>query len=178
MAERRYKFTWDFVGNVETGRPNLGLLVPVELYRLFQYTMRDVLEERLGTDEADLMLYKAGFLGGREFFKRYVAPCENLTEFVSKSKAAMAEKKMGIMRVEAADPESMEFTIAVSEDLDCSGLPELSHGVCNYDEGFIAGLLEAFTNKKCDVREVACWCTGDRVCRFSARLAGEQEHGA
>ncbi|HEX3001497.1 MAG TPA: 4-vinyl reductase, partial [Methanoregula sp.] len=58
-----------------------------------------------------------------------------------------------------------------SEDLDCSGLPDIGHAVCTYDEGFIAGLLEAFTGKQFKVVEVDCWCTGDRTCRFTADLA-------
>ena len=46
-------------------------------------------------------------------------------------------------------------------------LPVTNETVCNYDEGFIAGILEAYTGKKYDVREVDCWASGDRVCRFS-----------
>ena len=35
-------------------------------------------------------------------------------------------------------------------------------------EGFIAALLESFTGKKFTVKEIDCWCTGDRTCRFEA----------
>jgi len=56
----------------------------------------------------------------------------------------------------------------VSEDLDCSGLPELDYEICSYDEGFISALLECFSGMKFIVKEVDCWCTGDRTCRFSA----------
>jgi predicted hydrocarbon binding protein len=41
--------------------------------------------------------------------------------------------------------------------------------VCVYDEGFIAGLLECLTGSRFKVKEVDCWCTGDRTCRFDAR---------
>ena len=58
------------------------------------------------------------------------------------------------------------MTITISEDLDCSGLPELDYEVCKYDEGFIAALLESFTGKSFQVKEIDCWCTGDRTCRF------------
>ena len=37
------QFSWKDLGNIEEGRPNLGLMVPVFFYRLLQYTIRDVL---------------------------------------------------------------------------------------------------------------------------------------
>ena len=64
--------------------------------------------------------------------------------------------------------DSLRFTLTVSEDLDCSGLPVTGETVCVYDEGFIAGILEAYTNRPFEVREIDCWSTGDRTCRFSA----------
>ena len=39
--------------------------------------------------------------------------------------------------------DKLEFTLTVAEDLDCSGLPDLGHVVCTYDEGFISGLFKA-----------------------------------
>jgi len=70
--------------------------------------------------------------------------------------------------MEAFDPENGNITLTVAEDLDCSGLPITNENVCVYDEGFIAGILEAYTGSKYHVREVDCWATGDRVCRFKA----------
>jgi predicted hydrocarbon binding protein len=58
--------------------------------------------------------------------------------------------------------------LTVDEDLDCSGLPELSYEICTYDEGLIAGVLESFAGVPFNVKEIDCWCTGDRTCRFSA----------
>jgi hypothetical protein len=70
--------------------------------------------------------------------------------------------------VEKADLATGSFVITVSEDLDCSGLPELEYEICKYDEGFIAALMESFSGKHFRVKEVDCWCTGDRTCRFTA----------
>jgi len=67
--------------------------------------------------------------------------------------------------------EKMEFTLTVAEDLDCSGLPVCNENICTYDEGFIRGLLFEFSGKKFDVKEVDCWCSGDRVCRFEVKPA-------
>jgi uncharacterized protein len=40
----------------------------VEAYRLLKFTMRDVLEQHLGSEEADRILYEAGKLAGMHFF--------------------------------------------------------------------------------------------------------------
>ena len=80
---------------------------------------------------------------------------------------------IGILRVEEHDEETGKIVMTVSEDLDCSGLPVLSYEVCTYDEGFIAAILESALGKKFQVKEIDCWCTGDRTCRFQALpLAG------
>lgn len=75
---------------------------------------------------------------------------------------------IGILRVEEEDLSNGRLVLTVSEDLDCSGLPELSYEFCTYDEGFIAALLESFTGIRFQVKEIDCWCTGDRTCRFLA----------
>jgi predicted hydrocarbon binding protein len=51
-------------------------------------------------------------------------------------------------------------------------LPELDYEICKYDEGFIAGLLESYSGKPFKVKEVDCWCTGERTCRFKAEAIG------
>ena len=65
----------------------------------------------------------------------------------------------------------------VGEDLDCSGLPVTGETVCNYDEGFLAGILKVYTKKDYVVTEVDCWATGSRVCRFEANVKKTGESG-
>ena len=82
----------------------------------------------------------------------------------------LKELKIGILRIEKENLQDGELIVTVSEDLDCSGLPELDYEVCKYDEGFLAGLLESYADKQFEVKEIDCWCTGDRTCRFVANL--------
>jgi predicted hydrocarbon binding protein len=72
--------------------------------------------------------------------------------------------------MEEVDETASRIVMTVSEDLDCSGLPDLGYEACTYDEGFLEALLEGFTDKKYKVKEVDCWCTGDRTCRFLATM--------
>lgn len=169
-TERKYKFSWELLGNIDLGRPNLGHTARLEVYRLMQYAFRDVMEQRFGTAATDEVFYAAGKLAGQEFYRHLVGEKENLDAFVQCLQELLRELGIGILRVEEADLGTGRFVITVSEDLDCSGLPETDFEICTYDEGFLAALLESFTGKKCEVKEVDCWCTGDRTCRFEAKL--------
>ena len=166
--DRRYKFSWDLLGNIEEGRPNLGPTTRLEVYRLMQFCMRDVLEEKLGTEGADEIFYKAGYLAGTEFSKHLIPETQDLSVFVKSLQTILKDMGIGILRVEEADTATGKVILTVSEDLDCSGLPELDHEICIYDEGFVAALLDRFTGKHYSVKEIDCWCTGDRTCRFRA----------
>ena len=68
---------------------------------------------------------------------------ETPSRFLTALHTRLAELKVGILRVEKADFENGELVVTVHEDLDCSGLPESGELVCRYDEGFIAGIIEA-----------------------------------
>jgi predicted hydrocarbon binding protein len=78
----------------------------------------------------------------------------------------LRELKIGILRVESVNEKTGEIFLTVGEDLDCSGLPITGENVCTYDEGFITGILAVYTGKVYSVREIDCWASGDRVCRF------------
>jgi hypothetical protein len=170
MTDRKYKFAWDLLGNIEKGRPNLGLSTRLEVYRLMHFTFRDILEQHLGTDKTDQILYEAGKLAGIEFFKNILSDIKIFNDFLKHLQETLRDFGIGILRVEEADMERGTLILTISEDLDCSGLPELGYQVCTYDEGFLAGLLESFAGKPFKVKEIDCWCTGDRTCRFKAEV--------
>ncbi|WP_313182470.1 4-vinyl reductase [Lacrimispora sp.] len=78
--------------------------------------------------------------------------------------------KIGILRIEKFDPRTGDVVLTVGEDLDCSGLPVTGDQVCNYDEGFLSGVLKEYTGKDYLVKEVDCWASGARICRFEANV--------
>ncbi|HEY5556754.1 V4R domain-containing protein [Acetobacterium sp.] len=170
-TERRYEFSWDLLGDIEEGRPNLGNTTRVEIYRLMQFTFRDVIEQNLGSEKTDEIFFAAGKLAGKEFYKHMITSTQDLNDFVNQLQEVLKDLGIGILRIEKADMEKGELTLTVSEDLDCSGLPELGYEICTYDEGFISALLESFTGTPFHVKEIDCWCTGDRTCRFTAKAA-------
>ncbi len=168
--ERSYsKFSWEDLGDIEQGRPNLGPTVPVSVYRLFQYALRDVLITEWGVEKANDIFVKTGKLAGTQFCKNLLNRELGFNEFVAQLQRVLKEQAIGILRIEKADTENMIFTLVVAEDLDCSGLPFTDEVVCQYDEGFISGILEEYSGKPFYVKEVDCWASGGRVCRFDAR---------
>ena len=168
--KRLLKFSWDLIGDIEIGRPNLGPNTRLEVYRLMQFCFRDILEQNFGTDKANEIFYDSGYLAGSELYKQFLTEAKDINEFVKKLQELLKNLNIGILRIEKADVDNGEFILSVSEDLDCSGLPELDYEICTYDEGLIAALMESFTGKKFKVKEVDCWCTGDRTCRFTAKV--------
>ncbi|RLC12373.1 MAG: 4-vinyl reductase [Deltaproteobacteria bacterium] len=166
------QFCWKDLGNIQEGRPNLGDSTSVTVYRLMQYTLRDVLIRNFGPDTAGKIYYEAGKKSGEEFCRNLLNIDLEFNEFIAEMQKKLKEHCVGIFRVEEADPDCLEMMITVAEDLDCSGLPLTDETVCDYDEGFIAGILNAYTGEPFDVKEVDCWATGARVCRFKAIKKG------
>ncbi len=166
-------FNWDILGNLDEGRKNLGPDMPVLVYRLFQYTLRDVLSKRYGTDECVQILRDCGYLAGSELTEHLLDTTLNIDDFISQLKNTLLSLKIGVIRIEAFDRDTGNMSLTVSEDLDCSGLPVVGESVCNYDEGFIAGILDKYTKRKYNVVEIDCWAKGDRVCRFTADVVGK-----
>ena len=160
------KFDWSMIGNIGEGRPNLGSTMDVSVYRLMQFTLRDVLIKQFDTETADKIFYEAGKHAGKEFYKELITQKDDFNEFVIELQELLKQLKIGILRVEHSDLEKMTFTLTVSEDLDCSGLPTSDETICTYDEGFISGLFSEYTGKNFSAKEVDCWCTGERTCRF------------
>ncbi len=162
-------FDWSMVGDVVLGRPNLGSQTDVSVYRLMQFTLRDVLIKEFGPETADRIFYEAGKKAGMAFCQKMITHKEDFNAFVIDLQEQLKKLKIGILRVEKADIETMNFTLAVAEDLDCSGLPVCDETICTYDEGFISGLFLEYTGKNFIAEEIDCWCSGDRVCRFEVR---------
>lgn len=169
-TKKHEEFEWGNLGDIKTGRGDLTESMPVIVYRLMQFTMLDVMSKKMGIEKANDIFRDAGFLAGTEFAKNTLDLKVDFNSFVSNLQKTLQDLKIGILRMEKFDPDTGNMILTVGQDLDCSGLPITHENVCIYDEGFIAGILEAYTGKKYDVREVDCWANGDRVCRFEGNV--------
>ncbi|MEJ2117093.1 MAG: 4-vinyl reductase, partial [Alphaproteobacteria bacterium] len=117
----QYAFAWSDLGDIALGRPNLGPDVPVVVYRLAQYTMREAIRRRYGEEVAMLILRESGWISGREFCLNVLDTSLDFKAFIVHLQETLKNEKIGIMRLEKADMDNMSFVLTVSEDLDCSG---------------------------------------------------------
>ena len=172
-AGKEIRATTVNTSDVQAILPHLGDPINLIPYRMLQYTVRDVVEQKIGTEPCNQLFYDAGEVAGHFFFDGFMAEYKELplNGFVGELQRILKDFGVGVLRVEKADAEKGEFTLTVSEDLDCSGLPDLGLEVCNYDEGFIAGLFFKYTGIVFKAKEVDCWCSGDRTCRFTVNRA-------
>ena len=170
MADRKPIQFEEYLKYDENSRGNLGEELPVLVYRLLEYSLKEELIRRYGKDEQVEVFRSAGRMAGEYFTKNMLNLDQPMDQFVNELQNKMKELKIGVLRIEDVDEESGKIILTVAEDADCSGLPVLGETVCNYDEGFIAGILSVYYGKQYTAIEVDCWATGDRVCRFQANV--------
>jgi len=160
-------FAWNMLGDIGTGRPNLGPSMPVAVYRLMQFTLRDLLVQEFGAARADGIFQEAGRRAGDQYFDHVMKPQTSLDGFFAEIQRTLKDLSIGVFRVESTDPAKGSFVVTVAEDLDCSGIPVCEEQICAYDEGFLAAVFERQTGRRYRVKEVDCWGSGDRTCRFT-----------
>ena len=166
MNEPHHIFSWEKLGNIKEGREDLGENVPVIVYRLMEYTMNHVLAAEYGKEQADVLFRKAGYLAGSQFALNMLNLEADFDTFTAQLQKLLRDLKIGVLRIEEVTGGGNRIILTVAQDLDCSGLEPSNEVVCNYDEGFLAGILETYTKTPYQVREIDCWSSGARVCRF------------
>lgn len=160
----------DYMKNCGEGRENLGDEIPIDVYRLFENSLREELRERFGKSEQEQIFRSAGFRAGEYFARNFLDVTLPMNEFLSLIHEKMETLKIGVFHVEELNRETGRFIVTVSEDADCSGLPVIGETVCNYSEGFFSGILTTYTGKPYTTQETDCWATGARVCRFCSEV--------
>lgn len=175
LDNSHHTFKWEKLGNIKEGRGDLGEYVPVTVYRLLEYCMNHVLTEEYGSKQADILFRKAGHLAGSEFAKNNLDFTLDSDAFVAQLQQTLSDLKIGILRIENMDEKDGTIILTVAQDLDCSGLLPSNELVCCFDEGFLSGILEAYTQKPYLVKEIDCWASGDRVCRFRCTTKSDSD---
>lgn len=176
-SEEGRGFTWEELGDIQTGRPNLGPMAPVAVYRLLQFSLRDAIAAEQGEAAASRLLKEAGRIAGREYCRKVLDRTLAPGPFLADLQRRMREWGIGLLRIEQADFERFEMTVTVAEDLDCSGLAFGGKTVCEFDEGFIASIFQEYAGREFSAREVDCWASGDRVCRFVVKPSERADGG-
>lgn len=88
------------------------------------------------------------------FARTYLDLTLEFSAFISQLQRRLEEFRIGVLRMEEAEEDTGKMVLTISEDADCSGLPAIGEMVCNYDEGFLSGLLTAYTGKPYSAEEI------------------------
>lgn len=129
MADRKPIQFEEYLKYDENSRGNLGEELPVRVYRLLEYSLKEELLRRYGKDEQVEVFRSAGRMAGEYFAKNMLNLDQPMDQFVSELQNKMKELKMGVLRIEDVDEESGKIILTVAEDADCSGLPVLGETV-------------------------------------------------
>ena len=84
-------FEWTMLGQIDVGRPNLGFKTDVAVYRLMQFTLRDVLIRQYGVEAADKVFYAAGETAGRHFYENLITKRDSFGDFVAELQEVLKE---------------------------------------------------------------------------------------
>lgn len=150
----------------EPERPNLGNQIPVVTYRMLHSAMRTVLNGHFDPRTVKKLLHEAGEIAGQELCRTSLDIHQDFYHFLSQLQHLLVELKIGILRIEKSDLEKLHFQFVIAEDVDCSRYPDPDLLYCDYEEGFITGILTAYTNKPFRVKKIDCWTARNHVCRY------------
>ena len=132
-------------------RGNLGDELPVMVYRMLEYSLKDELKNRFGK-EVQIEVFRSAGRKAREYFAKNMLDLDvPLDQFVNELQKKMQELKIGVLRIEDVNEETGKIILTVAED------------------------LSLYSGKPYTAIEVECWATGDRVCRFHADVEERSE---
>lgn len=166
------KIEWIELRDISTARQNLGAAIPLYIYRLAMFSIKNELAIHFEELEVIKFLQKAGYRAGVEYTKHMLNTHLPFDKFLSELQVKLEESKIGILRIESLNNQTGDIVLTISEDADCSGMPITGETICNYDEGFLSGILSTYSQKDYIVKEVDCWANGARVCRFQGMVKG------
>ena len=130
------------------GHDTCGAEMSVFAYRLMLYTMIDVFSREFGKEKANQLLRSAGILAGIAFARSSLALGADFKTFLTSLRSVIADLKVGTLRIDSFNPDTGSLVVTTEEDRGSNGPPIPHEKVHIYDEGFIAGILEAYTGEK------------------------------
>ena len=85
-------------------RDNLGEELPVMVYRLLEYSLKEELIGQFGKEKQIEIFRNAGRKAGEYFAKKMLNLDQPLDQFVSELQSKMQELKIGVLRIENRRP--------------------------------------------------------------------------
>ena len=91
------KFSWEKLGNIKEGRPDLGDHLPVEVYRQLEFSLIEVLTKRYGAETSNAIFKEAGAIAGIEFTKKHLNTNASFKDFMTDLYKILYKLRIGIL---------------------------------------------------------------------------------
>ena len=121
LLERKPLTLDDYLHYDSASRGNLGAELPVIVYRMFEFALREELVQRFGKEAQVEAFRGAGRRAGEYFARHFLDMNQPMDQFIGQLQQKMQEFRIGVLRVEDVDEASGKIIFTVSEDADCSG---------------------------------------------------------
>lgn len=155
------------VGDVYSGRRQLGPSVSIGHYRAMAIGFATYMTEKLG-HVGDAILYSVGRLTARQVAEEIFK--ETGSEAVALPRVFAEIRNQGIAIPEVAQRTEDWVDVILRENVTSAGIQSLGQAVCHYQAGMLAGLFEAMSGRRTLCRETKCWGLGDKYCEFRIDL--------
>ena len=114
--------------------------------QMCQATLR-ALDNEFDREKAARFSRAAGLLAGNEFAHEFLDLKSDFRTFAASLQKALVDLKINTLWVEAFNPD----TVIVGEKaIGSDGLPATCENIRAYDAGFVDGILEAYTGRRCN----------------------------
>lgn len=146
----------------KSNRPVLGNDIPILIFRVFRHFSAGYMEEVLGRG-AGVVFQNAGRELGREAGAMLYNPSadeylKNVCQFVSDSKIGLlTPREVGADRL----------VVDLDECITCAGMTPIGKRICQFEVGFVAGIVEVLTKKKPKAHESLCNMNNERCCQVT-----------
>lgn len=158
FMENQKEITFEeYMAYKKDGRENLGDNLPVAVYRMLEYSLRNTLIEEYGKETQIKIFRKAGYQAGTFFAKNYLNCDLPLERFLGDLQTQMETMKIGVLRVEGVNSDDGTIMLTVSEDANMNHLTcqakQVAAGDYSQHASYLGEFSEAFNTMIEQLRE-------------------------
>ena len=115
LLERKPLTLDDYLHYDSASRGNLGAELPVVVYRMFEFALREELAQRFGKEAQVEAFRGAGRRAGEYFAQHFLDMNQPMDQFIGQLQQKMQEFRIGVLRVEDVDEANGKIILTVSE---------------------------------------------------------------
>ncbi|MCC6557267.1 MAG: 4-vinyl reductase [Polyangiaceae bacterium] len=154
-------------------RPEMGTDVPLIIFRAFRHFSADYVRKMLGRG-AGVVFQNAGLELGREAGVQLRRP--TLDEFLGEVTRFVRELKIGKLKPHEITDRTVK--VGLDECITCAGMKPGGERICHFEVGLVAGIFEAFLERRVRASETLCNYAGEETCQVTLDLSVERVGGA